>query len=69
MDGKFAPDNARTFSGPTNFRHRESDPVNFLSAGFGAKFAVSDEHGARLGNKHSAALAPDHLSRPDFVRR
>jgi hypothetical protein len=57
------------FPNPRNIFLSKSDPVNFLSAGFGAKLAASDEQGAGLGYEHPAILAPDHLRRPGFAFR
>lgn len=44
----------------------KSDPVNFLSAGFGAKLASADQQGACLSYEHPTILASDHLRRSSF---
>ena len=49
------------------FFRRKSDPVNFLSAGLGAKLVAADQQGAGPSYEHPAILAPDHLGRPSFA--
>lgn len=50
-----------------NISGLKSDPVNFLSAGFGAKLPTADKQSACLGYEHAAILASDHLRRPSFA--
>ena len=44
-----------------------SGAVNFLSTGFRAKLPAANEQGTRLGDEHSAAVAPYHLRRPGLA--
>jgi len=45
----------------------KSDPVNFLSAGFGAKLPTGDKQSACLGYEHPTIFASDHLRRASFA--
>jgi hypothetical protein len=56
------------FPNRRNIFRPKLDPVNFLSAGFGAKLAAVGEQGACLGYEHTAVLASDHLRWPGCAR-